>query len=59
MDDPKGVQITGLTDTTIDMKCGPQKQAAVRIQYALPTAPLPGVMGIARAIHYEPEAGTR
>ena len=57
MDDPKDVQITGLADTTIDMQCGPQKQAAVRIQYVPPAAPAPGVMGVARAIHYEPEAG--
>jgi len=59
MDDPKDVQITGLADTTIDMQCGPQKQAAVRIQYAASVAPSPGVIGIARAIHYEPEAGKR
>ena len=57
MDDPKDVQITGLPDTTIDMKCGPRKQVAVRIQYVPPAAPAPGVMGVARAIHYEPEAG--
>ncbi len=59
MDDPKEVQITGLPDTTIDMKCGPQKQAAVRIQYDPPGPSAAGVMGIARAIHYEPEAGKR
>jgi hypothetical protein len=57
MDDPKNVQITGLPDTTIDMKCGPQKQVAVQIQYDAPAAPSPGVMGIARAIHYGPETG--
>ncbi len=57
MDDPKNVQITGLTDTTIDMSCGPQKQVAVRIQYDPPATPSPGVTGIARAIHYEPQAG--
>lgn len=54
MDDPKDVQITGLPDTMIDMQCGPQKPTAVRIQYVPPSAPSPGVMGIARAIHYEP-----
>jgi len=59
MDDPKDVQITGLPEATIDMKCGPQKQAAVRIQYDPPAASSPGAMGIARAIHYEPEAGKR
>jgi hypothetical protein len=59
MDDPKDVQITGLPDTTIDMKCGPQKQTGVRIQYVPPATPSPGVMGVARAIHYEPEAGKR
>jgi tetratricopeptide (TPR) repeat protein len=59
MDDPKEVQITGLPDATIDMQCGPQKQVAVRIQYDPPAAPSPGVMGIARAIHYGPEASKR
>jgi hypothetical protein len=59
MDDPKDVQITGLTDTTIDMQCGPQKHAAVRIQYVPPVTPSPGVMGIVRAIHYQPETGRR
>ena len=56
MDDPKDVQITGLPDTTIDMQCGPQKQVAVQIQYIRPSAPDPGIMGVARAIHYEAEA---
>jgi hypothetical protein len=41
------------------MKCGPQKQVTVRIQYDPPVPASPGVMGIARAIHYEPEAGKR
>jgi Tfp pilus assembly protein PilF len=59
MDDPKQVRITGLPDTTIDMKCGPQKQVAVRIQYDPPAEASLGVMGIARAIRYEPEAGKR
>lgn len=59
MDDPKNVQITGLPDTIIDMNCGPQKKAAVRIQYVPSTAPSPGVMGIARAIHYESPAGKK
>jgi hypothetical protein len=57
MDDPKNVQITGLPDTIIDMKCGPQEKAAVRIQYVPPAAPSPGIMGIARAIRYESPAG--
>jgi len=59
MDDPTQVKITGLPDATIDMNCGPQKQVAVRIQYDPPAAASPGVMGIVRAIHYEPEAGQR
>ena len=55
MDDPKRVLISGLAENTIDLNCGPQKQVAVWIQYDPPTAP--GVKGIVRAIHYEPEPG--
>jgi len=55
MDDPKSVLISGLAENTIDLNCGPLKQAAVWIQYAPPTGP--GVKGIVRAIHYEPEPG--
>ncbi len=55
MDDPKRVLISGLAENTIDLNCGPQKQVAVWIQYDPPTGP--GVKGIVRAIHYEPEPG--
>jgi hypothetical protein len=55
MDDPKRVLISGLAENTIDLNCGPQKQVAVWIQYDPP--PGPGVKGIVRAIHYEPEPG--
>ncbi len=58
MDDPQEVRVTGLRNGTIDMKCGPQKQVGVRIEYDSPAEATPGVTGIARAIHYE-EAGKR
>jgi Tfp pilus assembly protein PilF len=56
MDDPKNVLISGVPEGTVDMNCGPQKQVAVRIQYDPPTASSPGVMGLVRAIHYEPDS---
>ncbi len=57
MDDPKSVLISGLSEGTVDLNCGPLKQVAVWIQYAPPTAAAVGVKGIVRAIHYEPEPG--
>jgi tetratricopeptide (TPR) repeat protein len=57
MDDPKKVLISGLKENTIDMNCGPQKPVAVWIEYAPPDASQPGVKGIARAIHFEPQSG--
>jgi len=54
MDDPKKVVISGLPEGTVDMNCGPQKQVAVRIQYDPPNAASLGVIGLVRAIHYEP-----
>lgn len=54
MDDPKNVLISGLTENTVDMNCGPQKQVAVSIQYEPPPAGATGVKGIVRAIRYEP-----
>jgi Tfp pilus assembly protein PilF len=57
MDDPKSVLISGLAEGTIDLNCGPLKHVAVWIQYDPPTAAAPGVKGIVRAIHYEPEPG--
>jgi len=53
MDDPKNVLISGLAENTIDMNCGPQKPAAVTIQYEPPPAGAAGVKGIVRAIRYE------
>ena len=53
MDDPKSVLISGLAENTIDMNCGPQKQAAVTIQYEPAPAGAAGVKGIVRAIRYE------
>lgn len=57
MDDPKSVLISGLSEGTIDLNCGPLKQVAVWIQYDPPTVAAPGLKGIVRAIHYEPEPG--
>jgi Tfp pilus assembly protein PilF len=53
LEDPTKMQIFGLPEGTVDMSCGPQKPAAVSIQYDPPSAPSPGVMGIARALHFE------
>ncbi len=53
MDDPKNVLISGLAENTVDMNCGPQKQAAVTIQYEPAPAGAAGVKGIVRAIRYE------
>ncbi len=53
MDDPKNVLISGLTENTVDMNCGPQKQVVVSIQYEPPPAAATGVKGIVRAIRYE------
>jgi len=53
LEDPTKMQIFGLPEGTVDMSCGPQKPAAVSIEYDLPSVHAPGVMGIARALHFE------
>jgi hypothetical protein len=53
LEDPTKMQIFGLPEGTVDMSCGPQKPAAVSIEYDPPSVHAPGVMGIARALHFE------
>lgn len=57
MNDPTNVAISGLQSGTVDMNCGPQKPVAVWIEYDSPPSDEPGLKGIVRAIHYEPEPG--
>jgi tetratricopeptide (TPR) repeat protein len=57
--DPTKMLIFGLPEGTIDMSCGPQKPTAVRIQYDPPSVRSPGVMGIARELHFEADGEKR
>ena len=53
MDNPKDIFIRGLPDDTIDLQCGPQKAARVRVEYDAPPADQTGILGIARIIYFE------
>lgn len=53
LDNPKSVFIRGLPDDTIDLNCGPQKAAHVRVEYDPPAPGQTGVLGLARVIYFE------
>ena len=55
MDDPQKVIIRGRESDTIDLYCGPQKEASpVWIEYDPPPASETDIRGIARFVHFEP-----
>lgn len=54
MDEPRSITLSGLKDVIIDMNCGPQKPAAVWVEYEPPSPTQKGVKGLVRAIHFEP-----
>ncbi len=57
MDEPRSIVLSGLKDAIIDMNCGPQKPAAVWVEYAEPAPTQKGIAGLVRAIHFEPLPG--
>jgi hypothetical protein len=57
LDQPDKVILSGLKGATVDMNCGPQKAAAVTVEYEPSTAS--GIKGNVRAIRFEPELQTR
>jgi tetratricopeptide (TPR) repeat protein len=60
VEDPSNVRVAGRSTETIDLSCGPQKPAGVRIDYDRPAsgrpdiASRPDMEGVVRLIHFEP-----
>jgi tetratricopeptide (TPR) repeat protein len=59
LQDPRKMQFFGLPRGTVDISCGPQKPAAVSMEYDPPSVRSAGVMGIARALHFEADGRKR
>ena len=54
VEDPSNVRVAGRSTETIDLSCGPQKPAGVRIEYDRPASGRPDIEGIVKLIHFEP-----
>jgi tetratricopeptide (TPR) repeat protein len=54
IDDPAKLSVNGNSGQTMELSCGPQKRARIRIEYDPPGANLTGVDGVARVISFDP-----
>lgn len=53
INDPQTITVTGSGGGTVDLTCGAQtKKDTVRVEYAIPDPPQPGVDGVIRIIHF-------
>ena len=59
MAEPNKVIISGLAAGMIDLNCGPQKSALVRVQYEPAQESERGIQGAVRAITFQPVPGAR
>ncbi|MGH9559001.1 MAG: hypothetical protein ACRD30_07140, partial [Bryobacteraceae bacterium] len=53
IEDPKTVLVNGKNGETVDLTCGPQKSASLRITYDQPGPGRAGIDGLVRAIQFE------
>jgi tetratricopeptide (TPR) repeat protein len=54
IEDPSKLLVNGKSGETVDLTCGPQKAAQIRVEWDPPGSNRPGIDGIARAIHFDP-----
>ena len=53
IEDPTKLLVNGKSGETMDLSCGPQKPAQIRIEYDSPGSNRPGIDGLVRVIHFD------
>ena len=54
VEDPNNIKVSEHSGETVDLVCGPQKPAAVRIEYSRPASGQSEIDGVLRLIQFEP-----
>jgi tetratricopeptide (TPR) repeat protein len=54
VEDPNNIKVSEHSAETVDLACGPQKPAAVRIEYSRPASGQSEIDGVLRLIQFEP-----